>query len=357
VEAGGQRRGAEPSIGARTRVVFVGTSGPIEGVQLLLDALRSLVADPEREAPDVRIHLEATDGARDAEVVARAESLGAEVELGSGPPDVARALGAADALVLPALWGQYAPAPVRLAQAAGLPVVAAALPGLEEFVAPGTAVLVDPADADALAEALASVAIRSQRLEALREAALHRAVAEAGSGALKSLDAEAREWTDTYDQLVAASATAGPHAAPVPVPGPPHVEDFTRELAALGQRSLGDLFERVGEGLEQLRTAFGLKDSTASLMARAVARGGPLRDRAEGESGRLPTATSAEDTAAGDLAAGDTAAGDAAAEVVTVGDLLPRSAPAGLPVRGVATEADPAGQDEPELAGGEGVTA
>ncbi|MGD2018209.1 MAG: hypothetical protein PVJ89_08845, partial [Planctomycetota bacterium] len=46
VEAGGQRRGAEPSIGARTRVVFVGTSGPIEGVQLLLDALRYLVADP-----------------------------------------------------------------------------------------------------------------------------------------------------------------------------------------------------------------------------------------------------------------------------------------------------------------------
>ena len=260
---------AHPS---RTRVVFLGTSRPIDGLGVLLDALRELVADPGREAPDLRVHLEPTDPDRDADARSRAEALGAVFECGRGPLDPLRALGAADALVYPSLRGRFAPAPVRLAQASGLPVLASSLPGIDEFVSAEASILVEPGAVDALAGALESVALRTQAFDGLREAALHRAVSEAGKGPLKGLAEEAAEWSETYQQLVRA------RGATTESSGPPHAAEFAATHAALDHESLGELFTRVQAGLEQLRSAFGLPDTTASLMARAVARGGPLGD-------------------------------------------------------------------------------
>ena len=202
---------------ARTRVLFLGSSRPVEGLDVLLDALRELLATPDREAPALRVVLEASDPVRDAALAARAEALGVEFECKRGALDVPRALGGVDALVFPARWGQFAPAPVRVAQAVGLPVIASAIPGIEEFASPASSSLFEPGDATQLAEALASIALRAGRLGELREAALHRAVSESGSGALKGLDAEAQEWRQTYEQLLGARPSQGPIA------GPPHV--------------------------------------------------------------------------------------------------------------------------------------
>ena len=143
-----------------------------------------------------------------------------EFECKRGVLDVPRALGGVDALIFPARWGQFAPVSVRVAQAVGLPVVASAIPGIEEFVAPGSSTLVEPGDVPQLAAALASIAHRAGRLGELREAALHRAVSEAGLGALKGLDAEAQEWRETYEQLLKS------RPAQDPVAGPPHVQEF-----------------------------------------------------------------------------------------------------------------------------------
>lgn len=309
---------------ARARVLFLGSSRPVEGLEVLLDALRELLAKPEQEAPSLRVVLEATDPLRDAALATRAEALGVEFECKRGVLDVPRALGGVDALIFPARWGQFAPVSVRVAQAVGLPVVASAIPGIEEFVAPGSSTLVEPGDVPQLAAALASIAHRAERLGELREAALHRAVSEAGVGALKGLDAEAQEWRETYEQLLKS------RPAQDPVAGPPHVQEFGAELARIGEASLGDLFERVELGLEQLRTAFGLSEDTASLMARAVARGGPLRDHGRAAAGEVEEAFLRVDDALEQGA-----------------DLLPRPAPGDpLEEEAVATEADPAGQQQ-----------
>ena len=337
VEAATARMEERAGDAARARVLFLGSSRPVEGLDVLLDALRELLAAPDREAPAVRVVLEATDPVRDGAIAARAEALGVEFECKRGALDLPRALGGVDALVFPARWGQFAPASVRIAQAVGLPVIATAIPGIEEFASPASSTLTEPGDATQLAGTLASVAHRAGRLAELREAALLRAVSEAGSGALKGLDAEAQEWRQTYEQLLGAKEPNGPIA------GPPHVQEFGAELASMGEASLGDLFERVEVGLEQLRAAFGLTEDTASLMARAVARGGPLRDRAPARGGGRSLLR----------------VGDALEEG---SDLVPRPSPeasvaeasvaeASVAEAAVATEADPAGHGQ--LAGQE----
>ena len=332
----------------RSRLLFMGSSCPVEGLDLLLDALREVLATPGREAPALRVALEATDPARDSALAQRAEALGVEFECRRGGLDVSRALDGADALVFPARWGQFAPASVRLAQASGLPVIASSIPGLDEFISAGSSVLVDPGDVGQLAGALASVALRDGspgeqgELGELREAAAQRAVALAGAGPLKGLDAEAREWLQTYRELVAARPV---HAA---AGGPRHVQEFQTELAEVGRASFGDLFGRVEAGLEQLRGAFGLSEDTASLMARAIARGGPLADRVAG--------------AGAETVEGLAEVGESLGEA---DELLPRPRPAGLglkapavpaaqretvevaePAEPVATEADPAGREQ-----------
>ncbi|MDG1051299.1 MAG: glycosyltransferase [Planctomycetota bacterium] len=279
VEPTAARLEGGPEGPSEARMVFMGSSRPVEGLDLLLDAMREVLATPGQSAPQLHVTLEATERARDAALEARATSLGVSFECGSGPVDVASALGNADVLVHPARWGQFAPAPVRLAQAAGLPVVVTAIPGIEELVDPASSVLVAPGEVGALAEALVTLADRAQRLGDLRGAALRRAVSEAGVGSFKDLDVEADEWRQTYEQLVAA-APARPTMS-----GPPHVAEFIAELNEVRQASVGELFGRVEAGLEQLRSAFALPEGTSELIARAVARGGPLGDQASGALG------------------------------------------------------------------------
>jgi glycosyltransferase involved in cell wall biosynthesis len=341
-------RPGEPEVeGTRSSLLFMGSSCPLEGLDLLLDALRELLATPGREAPGLRVVLEATDPARDSALALRAEALGVEFECRRSVLDASRALGGADALVFPARWGQFAPASVRLAQASGLPVIAASIPGLEEFLSPASSILVEPGDVGQLAGALASLAHRTGHLEELRAAASQRAVAQAGGGALKGLDAEAREWLQTYKELAAL------RPAPGADDGPRHVQEFRAELAEVGRASFGELFGRVELGLEQLRGAFGLTEDTASLMARAIARGGPLADRvADAGEGALE---------------GLPLVGDSLEEE---GRLVPRPRPSGLgiaepaedaaedaaaetePADHVATEADPAGREQLALGRG-----
>ena len=327
----------------RSRLLFMGSSHPVEGLDVLLDALRELLAAPDREAPSLRVVLEATDPLRDSALALRAEALGVEFECRRGALDVAGALVGVDGLVFPARWGQFAPTPVRLAQASGLPVIASSIPGLEEFLSSASSILVDPGDVGQLAGALASVVHRAGHLGELREAALHRSVAQAGGGALKGLDAEAREWRQSYAELAGAIPPAGAEE------GPRHVQEFRAELAELGRASLGDLFGRVEAGLEQLRGAFGLSEDTATLMARAVARGGPLGDRAAdaGPGARLPRVGEVLDEDP-DLLPRPRPGGPSGTGVAAPPEPLAMEPVATEPVatEAVATEADPAGDEQ-----------
>ena len=104
------------------------------------------------------------------------------------------------------------------AQEAGLPIVAARVPGVDEYVRPGqTALLYPPGDPDALREQLTAV---------LRDDRLRRSLAEAGpiaAGLLPDFDAAVAEYASLYREAIA--------VGPVKVGSHPLV-DLARLVAA-----------------------------------------------------------------------------------------------------------------------------
>lgn len=287
------------------RLVYMGTTERTSGLDVLLDAVARIRAKEKGPAMSLRLALERTEDVRDAEIHARAQQLRVDVVWSRGSSvDATAALVGADLLVMPSLWGEVAPSALRIAFAAGIPVVASRMPGVIE-AAPSTAsVLVTPGSVDSLTEALSrlageggAAALRSMRSAALSEQEVN----------TKSVDDEALEWLDTYQALCDAAAAmerarklrSTAPTAPMsevdsvarqePFGGPKKPErkrlaslvEVEEQIAEMRSLSNTELFARAQAGISKLRQAFGLQDSDAELLARVVARGGSMRDRAE----------------------------------------------------------------------------
>jgi glycosyltransferase involved in cell wall biosynthesis len=165
-EAIGER---EPELGL---LVAIGRLADKKGIDVLLDALAKV--------PNARLEVVGDGPDRAAlEAKATALSLDARVRfLGRQPRDgVVDALRRATAVVIPSKVGadgdmEGTPVVLCEAMAAGVPVVASALGGLEECLVDGeTGLLVPPGDVDALAKALTRVVDGLVDLDAIGRAA------------------------------------------------------------------------------------------------------------------------------------------------------------------------------------------
>jgi glycosyltransferase involved in cell wall biosynthesis len=154
--------------GAAPLVLAVARLDPQKGLDTLL---RAAAAFP---AAYVAV---AGDGPEREPLEREAERLGisARVRFLGSRNDVPALLAASDAFVLPSLF-EGTPLALLEAMAAGRPIVASAIPGVDELVADGeTALLVPPGDADALANALRRVAGDAELRQRLGAAARARA--------------------------------------------------------------------------------------------------------------------------------------------------------------------------------------
>lgn len=145
---------------------YVGRLEPVKGVPLLLDALALLAAN----LPECAWRLTLVgDGSQRAALVAQAERLGlaARVEFLGARQDVPALMQGFDLLVLPSLH-EGMPNVALEAMACAVPVVATGVGGTPEVVLHGeTGLLVPPADAPALAAALAVLAADPERRDAM----------------------------------------------------------------------------------------------------------------------------------------------------------------------------------------------
>lgn len=133
------------------RIGSVGRLDPEKGFDVLIAAAERLSAD---RAIEVRIVGEGPELDR-----LRAAAAGLPVEfVGPRRPgaDIADFLRSLDVFVLPSTWREGRPNVLLEAIAVGLPVVATALPGMEEILSSGA--LIPPNDAVALADALETAA-------------------------------------------------------------------------------------------------------------------------------------------------------------------------------------------------------
>ena len=259
------------AIGPGRAFAFVGTSAPIEGVDVLLDAFAEARAAEDAPAMSLTLHLEAGDARRDAEVARRAEAVGANTRWTRGPADVAVALRSADVLVVPARFGQVTSPLPRAAVAVGRPVVLSRIAGLVEEVPPDAARTVPPGHVEDLTAELLRLGGDGELAEDLA-----RSAADAATR-VKSCDDEVREWLDTYRQI----APDAPARRGIAGTGLAHVADVARSLEELRRLSVSELFARAQEGLGRLRKAFGSEEDTEAILRRVVARGGEARDRAQ----------------------------------------------------------------------------
>lgn len=149
------------------RVGGLGRLVPEKGWEVLIEAVAKLTADGGR--------LEVEIGGQGPLLESlRSQAAGLPVQL-IGPvragPAVADWLRSLDVLVLPSLHREARPVVVLEAMACGVPVIATRIPGMEETLAGGGA-LVPPGDADALAaELVATTGDPSRRERALGGAA------------------------------------------------------------------------------------------------------------------------------------------------------------------------------------------
>jgi glycosyltransferase involved in cell wall biosynthesis len=189
-----------PSAGAERRanqVLFVGFINYVKGVDVLLDAVTSLV----RRGVDVRLLL--AGGAhyrnthrQEVELRKRAASLGLNGRatfLGRVPPgDVARLMSESAVVVLPSRAESFGAVLVE-ALACGTPVVATRCGGPEDIVDESVGVLVAPGSADELAGGIAHVLEHASEYEPalLRDYALSRFGARAVAERIANLYARA----------------------------------------------------------------------------------------------------------------------------------------------------------------------
>ena len=158
-----------PRGGAR-RFVFIGHVKPEKGIRELLGAASRLGGREIRV--DVYGPLQGGMRAEDFEGHPIVNYLGV-----LAPERVSEVLRSYDALLLPTYHpGEGYPGAILEAYAEGLPVVATRWRSLPEIVEDGiSGVLIEPRDADALAQAMRDLHDQPERMEALRSGALARA--------------------------------------------------------------------------------------------------------------------------------------------------------------------------------------
>jgi phosphatidylinositol alpha-mannosyltransferase len=157
------------------RILFVGRAEPRKGLAVLLRALERL---PEATLDLVGVDTAVGDRVRAHGRVSESERI--------------RLLGEADVLCAPSLGGESFGVVLVEGMAAGVPVVASAIPGYEAVLPPSAGRLVPPGDAAALAAALG---------ELLADPELRRRLGEAGRR-----EAERYDWSRVGDELEAVYA-------------------------------------------------------------------------------------------------------------------------------------------------------
>lgn len=188
VEAGAY--GPRDTRDAVTRVITVANLRPEKSHETLIAAAAALAP----VCPHLRYQI-VGDGSRRAELEALARARGVDgiVEFLGHREDVPALLAQADVFVLPSRSEAFPNGAIE-AMAAGLPVIASAVGGLLDLVAPDrTGILVDPGDPQALAGALQSLVETPSRARAMGAAAREDVLAR------YSFDRMVRSFEDLYE--------------------------------------------------------------------------------------------------------------------------------------------------------------
>ena len=172
----------------------VGTLVWHKGVHVLIDAVRALPPG------DVELRIFGEPGvfpAYSRELKARAAGLSVRFEGSFDRHAVADVYGDMDVLVVPSLWLENSPLVIHEAFTAGVPVVASRMGGIVDLVRDGdNGLLYEATSPEALANALRSLIEQPGRLAQL-------AARVQTTPPAKTIADDAREWTDTYSELVA----------------------------------------------------------------------------------------------------------------------------------------------------------
>jgi len=173
------------------RIGFVGTIVWHKGVHVLIEAAKRLPAD----ACEVLIF---GDPNVSPDYFSRltAEASGAPIRFMGAfdRADIADVYAQIDVLVVPSIWFENSPLVIHEAFMAGVPVVAARIGGIPEFVMHGeNGLLYDAASPKDLAAALRVLIDQPDRLEAFRRAL----------PAIKTIDQDASDWEVRYVELIA----------------------------------------------------------------------------------------------------------------------------------------------------------
>ena len=183
------RRFREP--GSPVRIGFVGTLVRHKGVHILIDAARAWPAGRF----EIEIH-----GSRDpfpdysSRLVRSAEGLPIRFCGPFDPSESAAIYGRFDLLVVPSLWPENSPLVIHEAFMAGVPVAGADTGGIPGLVSQGVnGVLFEPGSADALASEVRPFIDDPAGLARLAS----------GVPAVKTIEADAREWEERYEAVIA----------------------------------------------------------------------------------------------------------------------------------------------------------
>ncbi|MDB4950377.1 MAG: glycosyl transferase, group 1 [Gemmatimonadetes bacterium] len=193
-------------VGSDRLVLCVGTVEPRKNTARLIEAFGRVALDPAHPAADVRLVLAGRRGWRSeaAYRAAAASPIAGRIHFAEDVEDVelAALYATAEVFAYPSLYEGFG-LPVVEAMQAGLPVLTSTVSSLPE-AAGGAAVLVDPADTDAIARGLADL---------LSDANLRARLSAAGRGHARTLTwaSAARRTLRTY-RLAAQSRRRPPSA-------------------------------------------------------------------------------------------------------------------------------------------------
>jgi Glycosyl transferases group 1 len=239
-------------------LAYIGPLGRASGVHLLLEAFAGV------EGASLTLHGDSPERTHVHRLRARARELG----VGWGGPlraeDVPRILAEADVRVIPAHWTGGISFAAAQAAAARRPVVAPRCEAVEELVRDDVnGLLFEAGDADSLRVALTRFAEEDLLLCRF----------ELEARAPRSVQAEAREWAETYTDLDRARREREPSPEV-----PAYLEPFAQRHAQLEALSTRALLGQALAGLELLGSQMGLTAEPREYLVLATGRGSRLRD-------------------------------------------------------------------------------
>ncbi len=153
----------------KLRIGYIGSLIPSKGVHLLIDTVIRL---PENTAR-LDIYGEAIpyDGFPNYQNDLRrqaADRTNIRFHGGYSNREIGEILSQIDVVVVPSLWPENSPLTIQEAFLAGVPVIAANLGGMKEWLEKGGGLLFNSGEVDSLADALLSIIENPQQLESLR---------------------------------------------------------------------------------------------------------------------------------------------------------------------------------------------